>query len=255
MSLSLSVNAVIKALLLPPGNMLVLMAVGWLIALRWRYTGLTVIALGGLALLVLSLPVTADATTDALVRHRPLDLSDAAEGQAIVILGGGVVRHAPEYGGASLTTASVLRCRYGAKLHRETGLPILVSGGNPLGTDVADAEAMRRFLTTELGTPVRWVEAASRNTAENAIESRRTLAQDGVSRVVLVTHALHMKRAEAAFRRAGLEVIPAPIGFPVVGEFRMTDLLPDSDALRRNAFVLKEWIGAFWLSLQPPPPA
>ncbi|MFQ5954943.1 MAG: YdcF family protein [Kiloniellales bacterium] len=250
MSLNVWVNAVIKTLVLPPGSILLLMALGFVLVWRWRRTGMTLIALAALALLVLSLPMTADATIGTLLRHRPLDPAAAADGQAIVILGGGVVRNAPEYGEDTPTTSSLVRCRYGAKLHRETGLPILVSGGNPLGATLSDAEAMRRYLVNELGTPVRWVETASRNTEENALQSLRALAPDGISRVILVTHALHMPRAEAAFRRAGFEVIPAPTAFPIVDQFRLTDLLPGAGALRRNAFVIKEWIGALWLSLR-----
>ena len=63
-----------------------------------------------------------------------------------------------------------------------------------------------------------------------------------------------MPRAEQAFRRAGFEVVPAPTGFPIVGRFRVTDLLPGAGALRRNAAVLKEWIGMLWLAVRPVTP-
>lgn len=240
-----------KALVLPPGNIIVLILVGLALGRRRRRFGATLIGLAALALLVLSLPVIADAAIRTLVRHPPLDPAAAANAGAIVILGGGVVANAPEYGDDILTTSSVARCLYGAKLHRDTGLPVLVTGGDPLGAGVSDGEAMRRFLSDRLGIAVRWTETAARNTRENAIESRRLLAPAGISRVLLVTHATHMPRAERAFRRAGFEVVPAPTGFPVVGGFQMTDLLPGAGALRRNAVVLKEWIGMLWLAVRP----
>ncbi len=249
MSLSLLFKAALKALVLPPGSILVLIVLGLALGRRRRRAGAALVGLAALALLVLSLPVTADATIGILVRHSPLDPAAAGQAGAIVILGGGVTANAPEYGAPVLTGSSLARCLYGAKLHRDTGLPILVIGGDPLGAGLTDGEAMRRFLTAKLGIAVRWVETEARDTEENAIRSRRMLA--GMSRVVLVTHATHMPRAEQAFRRAGFEVVPAPTGFPIVGRFRVADLLPGAVALRRNAAVLKEWIGILWLAVRP----
>ncbi len=254
MSLSLLFKAALKAVLLPLGSILVLIGLGLALGRRRRRAGAALVGLAALALLALSLPMTADATIGTLVRHSPLDPAAAGQAGAIVILGGGVTANAPEYGAPVLTGSSLARCLYGAKLHRDTGLPILVTGGDPLGIGLADGEAMRRFLTSELGIAVRWVETASRDTEENATRSRRILAPAGISRVVLVTHATHMPRAEQAFRRAGFEVVPAPTGFPIVGRFRVTDLLPGAGALRRNAAVLKEWIGMLWLALRPVTP-
>ena len=52
---------------------------------------------------------------------------------AIVILGGGVRRHAAEYGGDTLGQLTLERVRYGARVARLTGLPVLVSGGSVFG--------------------------------------------------------------------------------------------------------------------------
>ena len=40
----------------------------------------------------------------------------------------------------------------------------------------------------------------------------------GVRRILLVTHAMHMKRARDAFEAAGLEVVPAPTAWLGGGE-------------------------------------
>jgi uncharacterized SAM-binding protein YcdF (DUF218 family) len=57
----------------------------------------------------------------ALGRTSPLDLAQVSNAQAIVILGGGVRREAPEYGGATLGGITLERVRYGARLARTTG--------------------------------------------------------------------------------------------------------------------------------------
>lgn len=129
--------------------------------------------------------------------------------QAIVILGAGVAL-APEYGTHTLGANSLQRVRYGAKLSRQTKLPILVSGGNPDKTPQPEAFYMQQALTEELGKPARWVEDASYNTHENAINSAALLKTDGIRRIYLVTTASHMMRARRSFELAGLEVTPAP---------------------------------------------
>ena len=65
-----------------------------------------------------------------LRRHVPsVRPRSGAHAKAVVILGGGVRRNAPEYGGDTLATLTLERVRYGARVARLTGLPVLVSGG------------------------------------------------------------------------------------------------------------------------------
>ena len=82
-----------------------------------------------------------------LARHAPLDPAAASHAGAIVILGGGVAANAPEFGEPVMTGSRVAGCRHGAKLHRDTGLPPLLTGG----------EAMQQFLTAELGIGTLWL--------------------------------------------------------------------------------------------------
>ena len=49
-----------------------------------------------------------------------------------------------------------------------TKLPILISGGVTLGGGDPEAELMRRVLEADLATPVKWIEATSRDTGESA---------------------------------------------------------------------------------------
>ena len=66
----------------------------------------------------------------------PVTLAQARSAQAIVILGGGVRRNAPEYGGDTVGRLTLDRVRYGAFVARATGLPVLVTGGVVRGTRV-----------------------------------------------------------------------------------------------------------------------
>ena len=107
------------------------MTVGLLWRCRPRLARICVVT--GVSLLwLLALPVLGNSMLRSL-EGEPLDHADLLQAQAIVVLGGGRYRDAPEYGGDTVGEATLVRLRYAAKLHRETGLPLLVTGGKPEG--------------------------------------------------------------------------------------------------------------------------
>jgi uncharacterized SAM-binding protein YcdF (DUF218 family) len=236
-----------SALLLPPLNLLISCAFGILMRRRWPRAG-TAIALLSLALLViLSTAAGARLLIGPLEAMTPaLAAPDAARAQAIVVLGGGRRRNAPEYGSQDVPLATVLaRLRYAVRLHRQTGLPILVTGGRPEGHGDAEAELMARVLRDDFNAPPRWVEGDSDNTAQNAQYSAAILRQAGVSHILLVTDALHMPRAERVFAQAGLSVTAAPTSFLASGALIAADFIPGS-GLSGSHYAMHEWIGLLW---------
>ena len=125
---------------------------------------------------------------------------------AILVLGA-ETRTGPD--GADVGPLTLERLRRAADLQRETGLPLLVTAGVTTRGAPPLAELMRQTLEESFRVPVRWVEPAARNTAENATRSAAILAPEGIASVLLVTHAWHMRRARAEVGRAGLVAWPA----------------------------------------------
>ncbi len=125
--LSWQLTNTVVALLLPPGILILLMAGGLALRRTRPRFGTTLIIAGLVALYVLSMPLTAH----FLLSHWEQPPSAAATGSAaaIVVLGGGKSHDAPEYGGDTVRSATLLRLRYAAHLQRLTRLPVLVSGG------------------------------------------------------------------------------------------------------------------------------
>ena len=242
----------ISALLLPPLNMIMLCALGLLLRKKWPKFSL---ALSVCALLVLSVIST---RAGALLLIRPLEklsaplLSTQNTGaQAIVVLGGGRIENALEYGGLDISSAlTLVRLRYAAKLYRETGLPLLVTGGAPQGASQSEAALMARSLREDFSIPVKWLEQNSDNTAQNAQYSAPLLKAAGVQRILLVTDAMHMPRAQRIFARNGLEVVPAPTQFMGREHFTVLDLVPGGLALHNAWYALHEWIGLCWYRLR-----
>ncbi len=244
----------IAAFMLPPGGNLLLAFVGLLMLSRWRRAGVAVILVSLLSLYGFSMHVVANSLSKNLeeVSPYPLRASGAENMRAIVVLGGGRNDFAPEYGGETVSSETLERLRYAASLHRKTGLPILVTGGQPFGEAVAEATLMKRALEEDFQVPVKWIESNSNNTEENARFSAKILKADGVHRAYLVSHASHLSRAVNAFERAGLGVIPAPTGYrkSESDPRGVMTLLPSARALERSATALHEYLGAVWYALR-----
>ncbi|MDR1661825.1 MAG: YdcF family protein [Azoarcus sp.] len=240
----------IAALILPPLLPFVLIFAG-LVFIRRRWRGGPALAWLGLAVGALTVtPAVTDWMLAPLEPAASIRLAEAREAQAIVILGGGRMYEAPEYGGDTVGRMTLERLRYGARLARETGLPVLVSGGAP-GGRTPEAQLMKAALEEDFHIPVTWTEDASLDTRQNARNSAALLKAAGIDRAVLVTHAVHMRRSQAEFTSQGLVTIAAPTSW--LSSERSGDILPalpNQSSSYAGWFALHEWLGliAYWLS-------
>jgi uncharacterized SAM-binding protein YcdF (DUF218 family) len=239
----------LSALLIPPGLLLAVLFSGLMLARRRPRTGRALLTAGTAGLYLLSIPLT----STLLLQHweaPPGQPSQFATAQAIVVLGGGKYARAPEYGGDTAGAMTLVRLRYAAHLQRSSGLPVLVSGGNPEGGLVDEAQVMRQTLERDFAVPVRWSESRSANTLGNARLTRQLLENEGIRRICLVTHAWHMPRARLAFEHAGFEVVAAPTAHATRQGFTLLDVLPDPVALLDSALFFHEAVGTVWYRLR-----
>lgn len=187
-------------------------------------------------------PTLDTATLESATREGPV---------AIVILAAGRRRYAPEFGGQTVDELSLERIRYGADVARRTGLPVLVSGGLTVKGDAPLASLMAQVLLRDYALEAKWQETRSTTTAENAIYSAALLKRVGINRIVLVTHAWHMKRARDAFAANGIAVIPAPTAFyGHATAFDWQQLIPSMRALRISGYAVHEIVGGVWYALR-----
>jgi uncharacterized SAM-binding protein YcdF (DUF218 family) len=250
----------VRALVMPPGSLMLAALLGIALAWRGRRAGLPLALAGVLATCVFCTYAFGQTLMGWVESgQRPFDVAawEAARAGpsppgAVVILGGGVVVDGPlEPRRERLSPRSVQRVLAGARVARATGLPVLVAGGTAPWLRMTEAALMRSMLQDELSVPVRWVEDRSRDTAENAAFSARLLAADGVRSVVLVTHAYHMPRSKAVFEAAGLVVHPAPHDWmsgppepPGPGDF-----WPSAEAGSLSWLATHELLGRLWYRL------
>ena len=170
--------------------------------------------------------------------------------QAIIILAGGQRNNAQENPqGVGPNWRTLERLAYGARLAKQTGLPILVTGGTLYGQTTSEAAAMQQALLSDFGLRAQWVEDQSLTTAQNAQFSAAMLSASQIKRVLLVTHAGHMIRSVDAFKRAGLDVIAAPTAFARETRAPVLAMLPNAHSLGVTFDALHELIGIQWYRL------
>ena len=233
---------------LPPGGPLLLGVAGLLCWPRRPRLGFALCAAAIVSLWLLATPLVSDALTRAAEGYPALDpehlTAVQARAQAIVILGGGLRRRAPEIGADAPGMHAVLRLIEGGKIARATHLPLLVSGS------ARETAAMRRFIEEDLQLPVRWVEGASTDTHDNAVFTARLLRPQGIDRIILVTSSAHMARAAAEFTAAGFDVTAAPAEMWTRDETGPLVFVPSVSALDRSHTALYEWAGKIVLVLR-----
>jgi len=233
-----------KTLVLPPASPLIVAAIGLALLRRWPTGARLILGAALLALFALSTPFVAAWLQVAAGTDRPVDPVRLKSAQAIVILSGGLRIDAAEYGGDTPARLTLERIRYGARLARSTGLPVLVTGGRPQLAARTEGEVMREVLEQEFGVPVRWVETAARDTRENARNTAAILLPLGIRRIALVMHGFDVDRAVAEFRAAGFDVIPAATVLARRSLGTINDMLPQATALLASYYAVYELAGS-----------
>ena len=129
---------------------------------------------------------------------------------------------------------------------------IIASGGRNgmfLEDNFREAEFIAKNLV-DLGIPKEdiLIEGNSKNTKENAENTRKILDSIGIinTKIVLITSAFHITRAKATFELAGIQVRPYPCAFsmlPSSVKFSAESLLPSTSAIDAWGGLFKELIG------------
>lgn len=254
MSFSWFITNLVAAFFLPPLNGVVPAFIGVALLKRRPRLGRFLVVGGLLVVTASCLPIVAKALLQPLeMQYPPLAVEKLAslDVDAIVVLGSGRYRQAPEFGGNDdIRQLALERLRYGALLAKESGKPLLVTGGNPDAAGLSEADAMALVLARDFGVEARWLEGQAGNTRQNAQFSAEILLPLGLRRVAVVTNAFHMPRSVPEFEAVGFTVLPAPTAyFTGTGPATWIDLMPRYEATRSTGYGLHEWVGLLWYRL------
>lgn len=213
-----------------------------------RILGVTLIALS-----IISLPILVFQRTAVLESDYPAKpLNEFPESDAIVVLGGSTGQKIRPRFEAEETEGSRLLAAY--RLFRKNKAKwIIISGGVPYdsvdGTERTEATDMKDILL-DIGVPAENIleENRSRNTVENALFTKKILDEKGLKKVLLVTSAVHMRRAKMIFDRVGIDSIAVPCQHKATDrKYKLGDFIPEAGAMNGMNSLFKEFVG-YWLT-------
>ncbi len=212
-----------------------------------RY-GWAVVGLGALIIWIPATPIIAGWAQGTL-EHRfpPRAVEEAPSADAAVILGGAVGAPKPPRVYPDLN-GTADRVWHAARLYHAGKAPFVIASGGTLpwkDQQFREASAMKALLTSwDVSADSILTESTSSNTYQNAVHTAEMVEERGFDRVLLVTSALHMRRALATFRSAGVEVVPAATDYKVVeGETTLLSLIPKAGALGGSTSAIREYVG------------
>jgi uncharacterized SAM-binding protein YcdF (DUF218 family) len=176
--------------------------------------------------------------------YSPRSVARTQPADAIVVLGGATNGIAFPSRPADMN-AQADRLLHAAELYKAGKADKVIVVGGSRDWEAPEAVLMSQILVS-MGVPGDAVieERRSRNTRENARYAAEILQQQGLSTILLVTSAWHMRRAEAMFRMEGVALTPSATDYqiihapPVVPKW-----LPTVDDLQKTTYALREYVG------------
>ena len=117
-----------------------------------------------------------------------------------------------------------------------------LAGGKQVTEHSAIAPWIERWELTDL--PVETLGICP-NTHGEAVAMKSVMDANGWEKIILVTSAWHMPRAEAVFRSSGVDVIPVACDFKSQPPAKLR-LIPSAGRMDTFQLYLKEKVGWFW---------
>ena len=224
-----------------------------LLLLKHRVVAILCLLIGLAWVGIWSLPITTQ-IAGGWLEHRYTQRAPETypEAEAIVVLGGHIQGNRRNWFEPYYRDAVISRESLAASLYFAKRAPLIIlSGGAQVG-NISDIARMARSLIARGIDPKAIIqETQSRSTLENAQLTQKTLNALGIHSALLVTSALHMPRAMAAFETTSTRVIAAPL--PAQIQFPTGDpydhWLPDMHTLLASQSIIKEYAGLliYWL--------
>ena len=215
------------------------------------------IAIAAVLLYVGSMPIVSDALFRQVESNEvKLTPQDAPQADAIVVLGG-MLSWVPSKQGLVTEWGDPDRFFAGVELMTAGRAPTLIFTGSKFPWDLgleAEGHVLKRYAQ-RMNIPVEkiWVTADVQNTEQEAREVGKLLNPSNSERkkIILVTSAFHMKRAEMLFAKTGLEIFAYSVDFKS-SHTALTPMsfLPNVSALATTDAAIREALGIVFYKLK-----
>ena len=249
----MELSSLLANLIIPLDLCIALLVLGAVLRLlRLRRAGNFAVIFGLAWALAWSLPITSIWLGGALEQRYPhLTPTAAPKAEAIVVLGGNIAHGRSNWFLPLDKETAVERMDVAIDLYEAGRASKIVLSGGALTGDVSEARSIaHRMLQNGIPKEALILENSSRTTHENATLTEDELELHDIHSVLLVTSALHMPRAMAAFAKQGVQAVAAPtpaqIALPADGS--ISPWMPNQRAFEASRAIIKEYAGllVYW---------
>ena len=229
---------------------LVMVLITWGIIFRSRIAGILAVSI----LIICSLPIFSNKLISYLENEYILsDASSAETADAIVILSGMVKTINGKNGFSYEWGEASDRIFAGIELIKKNKAPIIILTGGKLPWSVGKPEGeYLRDVAIKYGVPNKNILLTEN--VENTDQEAKAVAEllNKVSpKIILVTSAFHMPRAQKVFEAAGINIEPFAVDFlSVADKHTMMNFIPSAKAFDQTSFFIRELIGRLYYNLK-----
>ena len=210
--------------------------------------------IGVIILIVCSLPIVSGKLVAYLESDYQLSKpSNITSADAIVVLSG-MIRTINSKDGLDYEFGEASdRIFAGINLFKEKKAPklILTRGKLPWSVGIPEGEYLKEIVITNgISENNILLTENVENTDQEAKAIKKLLSADE-PRVILVTSAFHMPRAQLVFEAAGINVVPFPVDFQKgLSKITFMSFMPSANALSGTSFFVREMIGRVYYNLK-----
>ena len=229
---------------------LVIVLITWGIVFKSRIAGILAVSI----LIICSLPIFSNKLITSLENEYMLsDASSAKTADAIVVLSG-MVRTINGKNGLSYEWGEASdRIFAGIELIKKNKAPIMILTGGKLPWSVGKPEGeYLRDVAIKYGVPNKNILLTENveNTDQEAKAVGKLLNKTS-PKIILVTSAFHMPRAQKVFEAIGINIEPFAVDFlSGADKYTIMNFIPSAGALKQTSFFIRELIGRLYYSLK-----
>ena len=209
--------------------------------------------IGIIILIFSSLPIISNKFIAYLEKdYKPIEISEIENVDAIVVLSGMIKVVGDEENLKYEFAESIDRFFAGLDLFNNDNAPILIltRGKMPWSVGIAEGEYLKE-LAIKYGISEENIILTDevQNTDQEAKSIKEILTEN--SKIILVTSAFHMPRAEKVFKAANINVIPFPVDFQS-SKLKTTimDFIPSAKSFFDTSHFVREMIGRLYYNLK-----
>ena len=209
--------------------------------------------IGIIILILSSLPIISNKFIAYLEKdYQPIEIADVENVDAIVVLSGMIRVIGDEENLKYEFTDSIDRFFTGLDLFNNNKSPILIltRGKMPWSIGIAEGEYLKE-LAIKYGISEENIILTDevQNTDQEAKAIKKILTEN--AKIILVTSAFHMPRAEKVFKAANINLIPFPVDFQnSKSKTTMMDFIPSAGSLFDTSHFVREMIGRLYYNLK-----